>query len=87
MRLPARHSIEPAKEWAVRDPRWDRQLFGFSELGKAEEGQKQYESVAQDGAIGSEAELAEWLAERGLPAHDVNGSLRAIHALRDQPAA
>jgi predicted RNA-binding Zn ribbon-like protein len=33
--------------------------------------------------IGSEAELAEWLAERGLAAYDLSGSLPAIHALRD----
>ncbi len=33
--------------------------------------------------IGSEAEFSEWLAERGLAAHDLSGSLATIHKLRD----
>jgi predicted RNA-binding Zn ribbon-like protein len=37
--------------------------------------------------IGSEAELASWLAEHDLPAHDLAGHLPAVYRLRDHSRA
>ena len=37
--------------------------------------------------IGTDADLATWLDERGLPVRDLHGALPALHALRDHARA